>query len=1434
MLLLALAVVVFLNGYGHFYTDIKPEVYLAPGRMARAYLSSWTQSPYLGAPNFNVGLVPVLVVLAPLRAIGLNPELTYKLFHFALWALTAWGASRLLRAISPRADKWAGLIAGVVYVANPYTIQAGSSLAIALPMALLPWMMLAFVRALRDPRGWRWPALFGLIFFAMSGMNVGVVPILQLFALLPLMLFARHSREISWADIARVLGKCALFTLGISLYWLVPAAAALSTGTQIASTSETITGIAKTGSFPEVLRGLGLWPLYGRDSNGPWEGQYAGYIISPYLILMTTLWPILGLLALRWCRGLLRGLIVGLLAVAAVVAVGAFPSQSAPASPFGHVLVAFLQLPGMAAFRTTNKIGALFALGLALGLGVAVRQVWRWVGKLDFWAPLSALMAVVLVSAWVSPALTNRLYLSPMDIPNYWQQAASAIDKGDQSGSVLFLPGQTRASYRWTVPRPDDVANSLFSRDVIIPETTPNASPPGANYLTALNSTLQNGVVPPAAMSAYARYLGANTVLLRNDVVWEDNGGSRPGVTSKVLSSDPGLFGVANYGQDGQYTQAPDQNPVAYGEDKLPPLQQYNVVDPLQSLRAERTDNSIVVAGDGSAVAQLSAAGLLRTSPSFQYATDVTARQLPGALGSAHALVITDTNARRAAITNRLANGQGPLLTAAQTPAESYVLGTKTNDQTVAVTSGARVTATSQGGAFFDLPYASPQNALDGDPSTAWLFGDFDRAKGQSLTITEPTAVRLGTIRIKQASVGASKIDKLTVTAGGRSVTQSMPDTGYASFDLGDVTAKTVKVTVDSQRGGGYSLVGISDIKMPGPLADRAARTPTTFSDRYAQLSPAGRAAFDKTPLSVLLTRLQGTPAANDDEETSLQRIVTLPDARTFTSAADVRVDGPVEPIYDKVAGYSPTVQATSSQFYFNDPSRRASQAAVPGSRPATTGWVPGGGVRGSWWQIAGPSRSIDTVTIRQSAGPGDTSKGASRTEWARRAVVSVDGRQVASSVVTPNDSTKITFPKVTGKTVRVTFTEATIAAQGVPATFTDIDTGISIRQQAAKPQDQADGAGGRCLTVASIDGQPVRMRPATNRLAGPGEEGTRWSGCADSSLKAGAHRIDQAPGFTLDSFSLVDTQQASTVVPTRPVVKDVHNGASSKSMQVSSSGAFAVVLGQSYDTRWHASANGKDLGTPQVLDGYSVGWKIPAGGSYDISMRYTPQRFSDIALIISALVLLLAAALATRWWAPGLRQIRRAIELSKARRAKDENSENDSDSAGDGSGSDPVPEDDDPDAVTGAESTTGVVGSTLAPRPAGPWPRPMPRIAVEIGLVLAGVFFLGYAGLVAALLVVALLRWRPVPSHWLLGAGVALIAASMLLYVIVLSAKGLVGQVSADAVSASLWPHYLAAAGLLISLVGALRDDVSMSRTPTPPDHLPEQQLEQPVDSHH
>ena len=204
---------------------------------------------------------------------------------------------------------------------------------------------------------------------------------------------------------------------------------------------------------------------------------------------------------------------------------------------------------------------------------------------------------------------------------------------------------------------------------------------------------------------------------------------------------------------------------------------------------------------------------------------------------------------------------------------------------------------------------------------------------------------------------------------------------------MGGVSADRVSVHIDSIRGDGFNLVGISELGLPGPKATRAARTPTTLTRLYTNLDDKGRSAFSSAPLDVLLRRVENTPAAADDSEIALRRVVSLPQGRTFNGDARVRIDGDdLEKIYDEVAGYSDAVRATSSGVWFDKRQYRASAAA---DGKSDTGWVPGGASpKGAWWQLTTAPRDITSVDLTQKPTLGD----AKRTQWATKVSVLVDG----------------------------------------------------------------------------------------------------------------------------------------------------------------------------------------------------------------------------------------------------------------------------------------------------------------------------------------------------------------------------------------------------------------------------------------------------------
>jgi arabinofuranan 3-O-arabinosyltransferase len=73
------------------------------------------------------------------------------------------------------------------------------------------------------------------------------------------------------------------------------------------------------------------------------------------------------------------------------------------------------------------------------------------------------------------------------------------------------------------------------------------------------------------------------------------------------------------------------------------------------------------------------------------------------------------------------------------------------------------------------------------------------------------------------------------------------------------------------------------------------------------------------------------------------------------------------------------------------------------------------------------------------------------------------------------------------------------------------------------------------------------------------------------------------------------------------------------------------LVLGQSFNNGWHATVNGHDLGAPQLVDGMSNGWRVnPTDGRpLSITLKWTPQNRIWVALVISALTMLVCVVLA-------------------------------------------------------------------------------------------------------------------------------------------------------------------------------------------------------------
>jgi arabinofuranan 3-O-arabinosyltransferase len=158
-----------------------------------------------------------------------------------------------------------------------------------------------------------------------------------------------------------------------------------------------------------------------------------------------------------------------------------------------------------------------------------------------------------------------------------------------------------------------------------------------------------------------------------------------------------------------------------------------------------------------------------------------------------------------------------------------------------------------------------------------------------------------------------------------------------------------------------------------------------------------------------------------------------------------------------------------------------------------------------------------------------------------------------------------------------------------------------------------------------------------------------RLEPCAESPLQLspGQHILRAAPGtgsgLDLDGIVLASGAGGTAPGPGEPVLPAAER-TSAPRLRLEDFGAskvratvdettrpFWLVLGQSYNDGWKATVNGRDLGSPQVLDGFANAWLVrPQGrGPMAVTFTFAPQTRVSIASAVSGFALLLCAALA-------------------------------------------------------------------------------------------------------------------------------------------------------------------------------------------------------------
>jgi len=537
------------------------------------------------------------------------------------------------------------------------------------------------------------------------------------------------------------------------------------------------------------------------------------------------------------------------------------------------------------------------------------------------------------------------------------------------------------------------------------------------------------------------------------------------------------------------------------------------------------------------------------------------------------------------------------------------------------------ITASGYGSVFGTSPQFRPANAFDGDPGTWWVAGTGSNPQGawiqatlarpmlvSSVSIAQPDAWWLREIRTVRLtfSDGSSVLGRL---ARGRTATINFPARMSSSLRITNVA---VAGEPSPLRRSGAAL---ADIRIPGLRPAETVRVPTDLF-RAASRIRSGMDRLANLPFTYVFERARSYHPGGPDEEVRISRRFEVAGNRSFTLSGRVRLNRTASDaqLDQALFGQRDVVVASSSRFLGNPAFRGSS--ALDGD-PATR-WQPSG-AEGEWLSIRFPARVVDRIVVNTDARQG-------LDLITRIRAVFDDGSRATGVISDPsNHVITLRFPPKRASEVTL-FVDRVFSpfARGQPG-----PVGISeVRILGVQPLRADEGAPLPCSNASvALDDRPVSVRALGT--VGDLLEGKRLelATCDRSpvTLGLGTHELRAGGGLQPDVMMLSTGSRAIEPASRLPEITSSRGGGGEYSVQVRDAREpFYLVIGQNFDRRWKASVDGRDLGPPLLLDGFSAGWRIDRAGTYTVSVRYGQQRLYEFAVWLSGGVLAFAIGAVT------------------------------------------------------------------------------------------------------------------------------------------------------------------------------------------------------------
>ncbi len=725
------------------------------------------------------------------------------------------------------------------------------------------------------------------------------------------------------------------------------------------------------------------------------------------------------------------------------------------------------------------------------------------------------------------------------------------------------------------------------------------------------------------------------------------------------------------------------------------PVVDFPVRSAVPIVRADGAGPALVVSGDGDGLVNLAADGLLTGNELIHYSAAFAndPQGLSSAISGNSVLVVTDSNRKRAerwdnvnydvGYTER--PGEQPLVTDTLNNQLDPFPGEAGNAQTTMSQENVQVSATAYGSNSQYLPADRPAYAFDGDLGTAWVVGAFDQVDGQRLVANLDHPISTGTVNLVQPLTGFRNryITSVTLqfadahgnpvgeditvplgpasqTPGGQTIT--FPKRRFARFTVViDADNQGPQASYGHSSGVGFAEIRLHDDATPNQNVhvNEVVNMPTDVTS-----SPAARST--SRPLVYEMTRLRTVlaPPNTAEEEPALVRSFTVPSARDFGIVGTARLSlGAADNTMDAALGQPGVneggVTVTASEHMTTSALARAS-SALDGD--PTTAWsTQVGDTVGQWIDVRTPEPvTFDHLNLQVVADGRHSVPTQVRIDaggQSRTVNLPAVADQPSQNAAVP---APITFPTLTGNDIRVTIS-AVRPVQTIEY-YSDLPTNLPVAiaelgipgvRGAAPPAAVPSACRSDLLT---LDGKPLPVRLVGSTATAIAGGTLQVQACnpdggapAPLHLSPGRHLLRAVPGTTtgidLDGLVLASGAGGGAVTLTGPATTlAAAVSSSAPALHVQSSGEttvhatvhgahgpFWLILGQSFNSGWHAVVNGRDLGAPQLVDGMSNGWLVNPGraSTLSVTLKWTPQNRIWVALAISGLTLLLCALLA-------------------------------------------------------------------------------------------------------------------------------------------------------------------------------------------------------------